>query len=862
VGCFLKLALRRIAIAAVWILAAMLLPAVALAAAPAAAPTQSAKRSAIPSTVRAAHQEPVTITGQETIYDSKTDTFTVKGDAVMSQGGSVLKADEIDIMRRNRTARAIGNVHLIDPEVEMWATDGTIDITNETMVLNNAKILAKKNIYHLEGKQVTKLEGQRYEVKQGFFTTCGCEKGTPSWSINADQMTVNMGHTGTAHNATFNVAGYPVIPTPYLVFPADTDRHSGFLSGRYGQSGLRGFQLLQPYYIAINKSSDATVALDVETAQRVGGLGEYRLSNGKDDYLWVDGAFYNESFRSLANRIGDVSDTQLADTHIPVDRYGLIGMTRQHLTDNLIAYGDAVSVSDSLYLREMNVWTLSRGFGTNFGSLTNAPANFGLLYQFQDAFARLNGNWNQDLIQPQQFALQRLPDLTVDGRKELFNNLMFADYDAEAVSFYRYKGVAGGRFSANPRVTLPWRLGDYAYGYGQVGAQGVVYDTSGRNIDIIPVGNTPLFPNRTCANGGGQPLIWNNCVALSNTNSTGTSARVVPYAKAGISTVLARVYDVQWKTLEKLKNTIEPFADYAYVPRIFQGNQPLFDQVDRLNARSLLTYGFTTRLFAKIREEPLPPEVTDAISTQEPSDTESTVGPFHEDPLADPLLPRGGNIVRDGEHSEELGTLTVQQAYDFSHPITNNGSSGLSDVEGILNIYATRIATLSSQLDINPRNNPGFTFANAAISLQPPWSQQGPAIYMGKALQGAFLQLSYNYANRNSTVFPATHRNANEFVSGRAYTDVFDRLGLYFAPSYDIAAKQLLSAEYGVRVKSPCDCWAADLGINDSFNPNEVQIQFQLTLGGLGSVGRSPFGRNPFQTKGLVGSPTGVLPNY
>ena len=68
--------------------------------------------------------------------------------------------------------------------------------------------------------------------------------------------------------------------------------------------------------------------------------------------------------------------------------------------------------------------------------------------------------------------------------------------------------------------------------------------------------------------------------------------------------------------------------------------------------------------------------------------------------------------------------------------------------------------------------------------------------------------------------------------------------------------------EYGVRLKSPCDCWAADFGITDSYNPNEVQLQFQLTLGGLGSYGQSPFGRNPFQQLGLVGSPTGVLPNY
>ncbi len=851
-----------------WMLAATLWPAFANADSPAATtPPKQSKKSGIPAPVRTEHEEPVNVTGQETIYDSKTDTFVVKGDAVMTQGGSVLKADEIDIMRRDHKARAIGHVHLIDPEVEMWATEGSIDMINETMVLQNAKIFAKQNIYHLEGQQVIKQEGQTYEVKKGFFTTCGCEKGTPSWSINSDHMVVNVGHTGTAKNATFNVAGYPVIPFPYLVFPADSDRHSGLLSGREGQSGLRGFQWLQPYYIAINKSSDATVAMDIETSQRVGGLAEYRLVNGKDDYLWADGAFYNEEIRSDANRLNNVVDGQIADPHIPLNRYGIIGMTRQHLTDDLIAYGDTVSVSDSLYLREMDVWTLSRGFSnglgvSTFGSLTNAPSNFGLLYQFNDAYARMQGTWNQDLIQPQQFALQRLPDLTVTGRKELFNNLMFADYDAEAVNFYRYQGVDGGRFSANPRVTLPWRLGDYLNGYGTIGAQAVGYDTNGHDLTIFPVGTTPSKGHPTCANGGGVQLSFNNCVALANTTTDGTSGRLIPYAKAGISTVLDRVYDFHWKSIEKLKNTIEPFVNYAYVPRINQGNQPLFDQLDRLNSRSLITYGFTTRLFAKVKEEAPEETTTDATPTEAISGTGDTnVGPFHEDPLADSLAPRGGNIVRNGEHSTELGSLTIQQAYDVSHEIDTNGSK-VSDVEGLLNIYATQLATLGAQLDYNPRAHSGITFASTSLSIRPPWETQASPIYLGKALQGSFIEFSYNYASRNATVFPATNKNAANSVSGRAYTDVFDRLGVYIAPSYDLAANRMLSTEYGVRLKSPCDCWAADLGITDSTNPNEVQIQFQLTLGGLGSVGRSPFGRNPFQTRGLVGSPTGVLPNY
>jgi hypothetical protein len=133
---------------------------------------------------------------------------------------------------------------------------------------------------------------------------------------------------------------------------------------------------------------------------------------------------------------------------------------------------------------------------------------------------------------------------------------------------------------------------------------------------------------------------------------------------------------------------------------------------------------------------------------------------------------------------------------------------------------------------------------------------------MGRALQGSFAQFAYSYVRPQNAVLPTTTRNASQYLTMRAYTDVFDRVGVYFAPSYDFSSSRLLEAEYGVRLKSVCDCWAADVGVVDSFNPDEVQVQVQITLGGLGSFGRSPFGRNPFQQYGLAGQPTGVLPHY
>jgi len=822
------------------------------------------KEQKLPPEVILQHHGPVDITGQKSIYDARNDAFTVIGNAVMTQGGTVLKADQITMMRKQHIAHAYGHVHMIDPEVEIWASRADIDLAKETLELENAKILAKRNTYHLEGQRIRKLEGQKYTVLKGFFTTCGCEPGTPDWSVRADSMDVSLGQTGYAKNAQFSILGYPVIPLPYAEFPADTSRHSGFLTGREGESGLRGVQYLQPYYFAISKSQDATAAFDVETSQRIGGLGEYRLTNGKDDYFWVNAAYYNESIRSEGNRLGDVVDNQIADPQIPVNRFSIIGMTREHITPDLLVYGNAMSVSDDLYLREMDVWTLSRGYGNNFGSMRDAQSHFGLLDEFADGFARLQGTWHQDLIQAQPFALQQLPDLWVDGRRQLGGSLAYFDYDLDAVDYWRQKGLSGDRLSVNPRVTVPWRLGDYIEGFVRGGFWGNMYDASGHDLTIIPVGQSaPFHPDNGATRF--ERLAWNNFLTLGPLSQGGLNSRWIPFAQTGADTELERVYDVNWKYIDKLKHTIEPFVSYTYVPEISQSAVPLFDERDRINARSLVVYGFTSRLYAKMGSDANTPQVAEngeaesgavlsADAGQGP-DAGEGVGAYDTTEAAE-------SHSAGGETTRELVSMTLMQAYDTDHAV-QPGQVALSDVEGRVTLFPTSVVSFGSQFAYDPRDNPGISLASVQMNLQPPWNNDVPKLYMGKALTGSFLQFSYNYVRSANTVqFVGTSRNASQFFALRAYYDILDRIGLYFAPNYDLAASRMLSTQYGIRLKSPCDCWAFDVGITNSYNPNEVQVQVQATLGGLGSIGQSPFGRNPFAVMGLVGHPTGVLPTY
>jgi hypothetical protein len=138
-----------------------------------------------------------------------------------------------------------------------------------------------------------------------------------------------------------------------------------------------------------------------------------------------------------------------------------------------------------------------------------------------------------------------------------------------------------------------------------------------------------------------------------------------------------------------------------------------------LNSRSLITYGVTTRLFGKYSDLPQSEKDSDTANN-ELSSADSTVGPLHEQPVAEEAGRQGASIVRGDTSSRELAQLTVQQAYDTSHQVGEG--SNISDIEGILNVYPTTIASLSSQLDYSPRSDSGISYANVFMNVQPPRS--------------------------------------------------------------------------------------------------------------------------------------------
>jgi hypothetical protein len=248
-----------------------------------------------------------------------------------------------------------------------------------------------------------------------------------------------------------------------------------------------------------------------------------------------------------------------------------------------------------------------------------------------------------------------------------------------------------------------------------------------------------------------------------------------------------------------------------------------------MEARSLIDYGVSLRIFGQSEARAPGSNLGNRI-----------------------MAMMGPTFTTAGGASTELVRFNLEQAYDTTHAVSNDGSH-LSDVALQGQLFPTSILSAGSTLDWSPRPGQGLDAFNFSLAFQPP-GQTAPSVYTGRAVQGSFVSLSYTYAAPNATLLNTSNTvNSLSTASLQTYLGLFNRAGVFFAPVYDFGTSRILSTVFGIRLKSSCDCWFADFAINNTYYPNDTSYIFQLTLSGLGSLGTgSPFGNNPFQLMGLV----------
>jgi len=559
----------------------------------------------------------IRIDAEEITYDKRTDIVTARGQVVIQRGETELHAEEVEVNRTTNEAQARGHVIVRDPNGTIAADAVRLNLDEETGWLETAEIQSPRYHYSLWGERVEKGLGQSYHIENGRFTTCRCGTGAPSWSIAGQDLEVSLGGYGHLRGGTFNVLDVPVIYIPRMIFPVQRDRQSGLLTPRFGASNTRGFQTLLPFYWAIDKSQDATLAVDVETAARVGTIGEYRYVSSREGSGNLNATYFNESIRGA-------TPTTPAGNPIPQNRWSLLTDNEQKLWAGSHAYADVFVVSDDMFLREINAFAFDQPRVVAIRTLPFTESHVGMVHLWNRVGLKGEGTYYQNLVETspttESETLQRLPEVSLWAQHRV-GQYFLGELNAGVVDFQRSRGADGLRFNMVPSVTVPLPLGKRLVGSVQGSVSETAYHLS--DTEIEPSSNTAPLPRN--------------------------ASRELFQVAAGFGSTLERIYPIGWLGLEKLKHTIEPNVQYLYIPPVGQGDLPLFDGTDRVNHRNLFTYGVVSRFVGKFSR--------DAAATA--------------DGAAVPALPTDDSI-------RELGRFSLMQSVDASRnigPITQTGSA-------------------------------------------------------------------------------------------------------------------------------------------------------------------------------------------
>ena len=273
------------------------------------------------------------------------DEGDVRGNVEIFNGDAMLASEHFKLNRISQVVTSEGDtvryatpstvligtkmIHLLEKE-ETHVTDGTYYMRSEPNVQGRAT-----QIDHRANEQNTLLKNATYSA---------CSVDNEIWKIKAKDIDIDHeGGRAVATNATFDVLGLPLLYTPYLSFPIDGKRHSGFLFPEFEISRSNGVEFFLPYYFNIAPNMDAILApgFIAKRSPAVQGnlryLNEWQSLNVEGTYLFRDKLYDNRkrwmikadsAFKITPNLTGDILFQNVSDDNYVYDIEDQTGLFR------------------------------------------------------------------------------------------------------------------------------------------------------------------------------------------------------------------------------------------------------------------------------------------------------------------------------------------------------------------------------------------------------------------------------------------------------------------------------------------------------------------------------------------------------
>ncbi len=233
-------------------------------------------------------------------------------------------------------------------------------------------------------------------LKDGTYTRC--EPGENTWHLQGNNVTLNPATGfGSATNVTLRVKDVPVFYTPYIYFPIDDRRQSGFLAPSIGSSSDTGFSLQTPYYFNLAPNFDATLYPHLMTDRGLLMEGEFRYLTRSSEGQF--GAAY----------LDDSNDDRKLQSEYEDQRWMYSWQHRTGLDSRWLAEVDYTDISDPYYFQDLDT-------NLNISTKEHLDQRGTLTYRGDNYTARLNAHAYERATVADITPYERLPQVTLDGR--------------------------------------------------------------------------------------------------------------------------------------------------------------------------------------------------------------------------------------------------------------------------------------------------------------------------------------------------------------------------------------------------------------------------------------------------------------
>ncbi|NWA89527.1 MULTISPECIES: LPS-assembly protein LptD [unclassified Pseudomonas] len=493
-------------------------------------------------------------------YEQEQQVASLAGDVVMRQGSMQVEADEANLYQAENRGELNGNVRLRDNGALLVGDHAEVQLDTGAAKVDNAEYVMHKSRIRGNALYAKRAENAIIRLKDGTYTTC--EPNSNAWQLKGNNITLNPATGfGTATNVTLRVKDIPILYTPYIYFPIDNRRQSGFLPPSFSTGSETGFTLVTPYYFNLAPNYDATLYPQYMTKRGLLMEGEFRYLT-KSSEGQFGGAYLN-----------DDNDERKNQTDYEKTRYMLNWQHKGGLDSRLLTQVDYTKISDPYYFQDLKSYQIgvqSQEYVNQQGSVS---------YRGDSYTARLNVQAYQLATISNITPYNRLPQLTFNGTLPYHPAGLEFAYETEAVRFERDlengtftdedgltsdrldKNVAGlnrangNRLNLAPSVSLPL---NWTYGFI---TPKLKYVYTKYDLDLDSIGKNDLVTNRLGSSSLGESF-------------KSSEDRAVPIASIDSGLYFDR--NTQWFG-DNYRQTLEPRLFYLYVPEKDQTDIPVFD---------------------------------------------------------------------------------------------------------------------------------------------------------------------------------------------------------------------------------------------------------------------------------------------